>query len=529
MGNSASWDANWQRLWAGRIVVVDVETTGFNAEGDDRIVQVGIILLDDGVESWRWSTLVNPDRDTGPVHVHGISNEAAASAPRFSEIRETMSQALLGARALVAHNASFDLRFLRAEFARCNAVFPNLPILDTRLLARILGLEMNSERLPDVAAAYGLAHDRHHDALADADVTASILIRELSDGFAQQGWRDIQQIARMEPPEQYAGVRRFRSGRERGGVSVTFEVSHEDLVRYRREAEVEEAARRSRSTRQQLAVWEEFSSSRYSDEGLSVQLIDRAREVWPAGTADLIVVLEGWRSHVRDRFERARSDNGKATWAPALVAAHDMVWEQQSIALVCVREAATGSYDWADAVVLLPTEQALESYLATMPRLLQWPSCDQCMYCRDFPTRDVWSTTVIVDSIVPYSNGDVVTPSVMEERDAAASRWASAFVEIGDHGSLAALTRRRIAMLEDLQEYQRAIDAGWLALNAGVMIDLNIPNRMGLIYERKLADLGQALQVSEMALSWPAPEYGGKTALEAIVKRAERVRKKMRS
>lgn len=526
MGNSASWDTAWQRLWAGRIVVVDVETTGFNAEGDDRIVQVGMILLDDGAESWRWSTLVNPDRDTGPVHVHGISNEAAASAPRFAEVRGTMSQALLGARAIVAHNASFDLRFLRAEFTRCNAVFPNLPILDTRLLARILGLELESERLPDVAAAYGLAHDRHHDALADADVTASILIRELSDGFAQQGWRDIQQIARLEPPEQYAGVRRSRSGGG-GGLSLTIDVTDTDWARYRREADAEDAARRARSSPAQLATWEEFTSSQYSDGGLSIELVDRARSLWPAGDADLLVILEGWRSHVRGRFQQARSKKGKAEWAPTLLTAHELVWEQLLIGPACVREAATGSYDWADALIVLPTDQAIEVYSQTMPRLLQWPACGQCMYCQEFPTHEVWSTTNIADAVLPYTSVDAKSDSLKEKRDTAANQWVAAFTEVGDHRCLAALTRRRIAMLESLEEYQRAVDAGWQALDAGVTIDLNIPNRMGLIYERKLADLAQALRVSDMALSWPSPEYGGKTALEAIVKRAQRIRKKM--
>ena len=92
---------------------------------------------------------------------------------------------------------------------------------------------------------------------------------------------------------------------------------------------------------------------------------------------------------------------------------------------------------------------------------------------------------------------------------------------------MAALTRRRIALLESLEEYQRAVDAGWQALDAGVTTDVKIPNRMGLIYERKLKDLPMALRVSEMALTWPTPEYESKTAREAIMKRAERIRKKM--
>lgn len=527
MDKSGSWEADWQRLWAGRIVVIDVETTGFNAEGDDRIVQVGMILLDNGIETWRWATLINPDRDTGPNHVHGISNESVASAPRFSDILETMLDALAGARAIVAHNASFDLRFLQAEFVRFGNVFPIVPILDTRLLARILGLDMESERLPDVAAAYGLAHDRHHDALADADVTASILLRQMSDGFTEQGWRDVKQIAQITAPGQYAGVRRTRPGRAGVGLPLTTEITDADLAQYRRESEAKETARRARLTPEQLAAWEEFTSSQYSDVGLSMELVDRAHLLWPAGDQDLLALLEGWRSQVRNLFEQARSKKTKSQWAPKLLSAHELVWEQQSVAQACARAVAAGSYSWVDALVVLPTEQAIQSYLAMMPRLLQWPACGRCMYCQDFPTREIWSTTVIADSVVPYTSVDAKTASLKGKREAEASRWSAAFIEIGDHRTLAALTRRRIAMLESLEEYQQAVDVGWQALNAGVTIDLSIPNRMGLLYERKLSDLAHALQVSEIALSWPAPEYGGKTALEAILKRRDRVRKKI--
>lgn len=479
-----------------------------------------------GVESWRWSTLVNPDRDTGPVHVHGISNEDAASAPRFGEVLGTVSQAMSGARAVVAHNASFDLRFLRAEFARCNAVFPRLPVLDTRLLARILGLEMRSERLPDVAAAYGLTLDHHHDALADAEATASILARELSDGFAQQGWRDISQIARITPPDQYAGVR-GSSTRGGGGLSVTLEITDADLERYRRQAEAEEAARQARSTPEQLAVWEEFSSTRYSEEGPSPELIERARSLWPIGDADLIEILEGWRSHVRGRFQQDRSKKMRAEWAPSLLAAQEMVWEQQAAAAVCVRESAIGGYDWVDALLALPTDQAIQVYSDTMPRLSGWAACGSCRYCQEFPARQIWPTSQIADAVLPYTSVEAKTASLKEKRDAEASRWSAAFIETGDHEALAALTRRRIALLESLEEYQRAVDAGWQALDAGVTTDVKIPNRMGLIYERKLKDLPMALRVSEMALTWPTPEYESKTAREAIMKRAERIRKKM--
>ena len=69
----------------GRIAVVDVETTGlYNA---DRVVEIGVVTLDEhGVVLDRFETLVNPNRDVGPVWLHGITASMVAQAPTFDDI-----------------------------------------------------------------------------------------------------------------------------------------------------------------------------------------------------------------------------------------------------------------------------------------------------------------------------------------------------------------------------------------------------------------------------------------------------------
>ena len=58
--------------------VLDFETTGFNARGHDRVVEVGVALLrHDLTVEGTWSSVINPERDLGPVHVHGLNLSAA--------------------------------------------------------------------------------------------------------------------------------------------------------------------------------------------------------------------------------------------------------------------------------------------------------------------------------------------------------------------------------------------------------------------------------------------------------------------
>ena len=67
--------------------VVDIETTGFSPLVGDRIIELGIVRVDgDGSTVDEYVTLVNPLRDIGPTHVHGITQEDVEHAPLFTEV-----------------------------------------------------------------------------------------------------------------------------------------------------------------------------------------------------------------------------------------------------------------------------------------------------------------------------------------------------------------------------------------------------------------------------------------------------------
>ncbi|GIJ44302.1 hypothetical protein Val02_11880 [Virgisporangium aliadipatigenens] len=119
--------------------LVDVETTGLNPD-QDRIIQIAIAHVGShGVLQRTWSTLVNPGCEPGPVHIHGLTAQHLAEAPPYVSVADDLGR-LLDGRVLVAHNATFDWRFLAAEALRANHELPVSRRLCTIALTRHLDL-----------------------------------------------------------------------------------------------------------------------------------------------------------------------------------------------------------------------------------------------------------------------------------------------------------------------------------------------------------------------------------------------------
>ncbi|GAA1186908.1 DEDDh family exonuclease [Streptomyces hebeiensis] len=163
---SATWPAAYPQGYA----VVDVETTGLAR--DDRIVSAGVYRLDArGDVEDHWYTLVNPERDPGPVWIHGLTSEVLADAPRFSEVAGELAERLEG-RVLVAHNAMFDWTMIAREYARSERTAPTRQRLCTIALSKELGLPLPNHKLESLAAHFGVVQQRAHHALDDARVLA---------------------------------------------------------------------------------------------------------------------------------------------------------------------------------------------------------------------------------------------------------------------------------------------------------------------------------------------------------------------
>ncbi|MFE3213947.1 DEDDh family exonuclease [Streptomyces antimycoticus] len=162
----SSWPATYPQGYA----VVDVETTGLAR--DDRIVSAAVYQLDaQGAVQDHWYTLVNPQRDPGPVWIHGLTEEVLKGAPRFPEIAGELAERLAD-RVLVAHNAAFDWSMLAREYARSKSAAPVRQRLCTIALSKELGLPLPNHKLETLAAHYGVVQRRAHHALDDARVLA---------------------------------------------------------------------------------------------------------------------------------------------------------------------------------------------------------------------------------------------------------------------------------------------------------------------------------------------------------------------
>ncbi|MFJ3668734.1 DEDDh family exonuclease [Streptomyces sp. NPDC090106] len=167
---AASSPTVWPAAYPKGYAVVDVETTGLAR--DDRIISAAVYRLDErGEVEDHWYTLVNPERDPGPVWIHGLTSDVLEGAPLFQDVVEELSARLDG-RVLVAHNAVFDWQMIAREYARAEREAPVRQRLCTIALSKELALPLPNHKLESLAAHFGVVQQRAHHALDDARVLA---------------------------------------------------------------------------------------------------------------------------------------------------------------------------------------------------------------------------------------------------------------------------------------------------------------------------------------------------------------------
>jgi DNA polymerase-3 subunit epsilon len=167
---TAASPAAWPAAYPKGYAVVDVETTGLAR--DDRIISAAVYRLDArGEVEDHWYTTVNPERDPGPVWIHGLTSEMLEGAPLFPDIAEEFASRLAD-RVLVAHNAVFDWSMIAREYARAEREAPVRQRLCTIALSKELGLPLPNHKLESLAAHFGVVQQRAHHALDDARVLA---------------------------------------------------------------------------------------------------------------------------------------------------------------------------------------------------------------------------------------------------------------------------------------------------------------------------------------------------------------------
>jgi len=174
--------------------VIDLETTGFAYNRNDRVCEIAVVLVDPaGRVEHRYSTLVNPGRDLGAQHVHHIDATDARVAPTFDLIVGDVTELLAG-RVLVAHNSAFDTSFLVAEYGR--AGWPlDLTHEQTLCTMRMASSHGLPPKLSSCCEAFGIPLTDAHAALADAEATAALLGAYMTRAAEHAMWREWQDFA----------------------------------------------------------------------------------------------------------------------------------------------------------------------------------------------------------------------------------------------------------------------------------------------------------------------------------------------
>ena len=161
--------------------VLDFETTGLSVASGDRVCEVAVVRgRPGGGRRRKFTQLVDPQRDMPALAqtIHGLSDADLAGQPRFPEVLPKLASVLQGA-VLVAHNAPFDIGFLRAECHIADQPFPSIgPVLCTLDLARhVYGFSKCS--LEALARRTETTQSTAHRALADTLTTMKVYRRML--------------------------------------------------------------------------------------------------------------------------------------------------------------------------------------------------------------------------------------------------------------------------------------------------------------------------------------------------------------
>jgi len=163
-----------------RLLVLDTETTGLDLENGDRVIEIGIIELIDGVKTGNnFQQYFNPNKkiEKSAQDIHGLTNEFLSDKPNFYEIADEFND-YIKESTLIIHNASFDIKFLDFELENCGKKKINNEIIDTLNIAKkeFPGQSVSLDSLCKKLQINN-SHRKLHGALLDADLLSSVYLK----------------------------------------------------------------------------------------------------------------------------------------------------------------------------------------------------------------------------------------------------------------------------------------------------------------------------------------------------------------
>ena len=179
--------------FADEIVCFDIETTGLKVRRE-AITEIGAVVLKNGEITERFQTFVNPNRRLTPeiIGLTGITDAMLADAPQLKEALTAFLQFVNG-RPLAAHNAEFDISFIREGCRKVGLEFDSTYV-DSLILAQNLLPELHKYKLDIVAEHLDLPAFNHHRASDDAAMVGYMLIPFFEKMRREMGIHRLQQI-----------------------------------------------------------------------------------------------------------------------------------------------------------------------------------------------------------------------------------------------------------------------------------------------------------------------------------------------
>ncbi|MDC2887859.1 3'-5' exonuclease [Psychrosphaera algicola] len=177
---------------AHTVIVLDFETTGLSPDNGDRAIEIGAVKLVNGVITERFQELMDPGR---PINYFiedytGITNQMLSSAAPCGEVMARFADFIQGHN-LVAHNASFDKRFLDSELQRISADYDG-DFACSLLLSRRLYQDAPNHKLGTLVNYKNIeSNGSFHRALYDSEMTAKLWLVMLNDIEQQTSVSDV--------------------------------------------------------------------------------------------------------------------------------------------------------------------------------------------------------------------------------------------------------------------------------------------------------------------------------------------------
>ncbi|MCX7553397.1 exonuclease domain-containing protein [Marinicella sp. S1101] len=159
-----------------RMVLLDCETTG-GRSSYHRIIEIGLVVIENGQQVDRWQTFINPERavPAGITRLTGITSTMVKEAPVFAEVIDKLLE-ILDDRVLVAHHARFDYGFLKMEFERAGIKFNTKPLCSVKL-SRMLYPNYKRHGLDYIIKRFNINITNRHRALDDAIAIQAFFIK----------------------------------------------------------------------------------------------------------------------------------------------------------------------------------------------------------------------------------------------------------------------------------------------------------------------------------------------------------------